>query len=374
MAVCRLGSAQALPDPSPAAQASPSDVWVCAYYLNDNQAKDGRLPADQIDFHAISHIIHVGMYANGDGTVGPKGAVPLADCLNVIHKAHDAGCKALAIMGSDEGIDNLRHALTDPVRPMLVRNLVQYIIIRGYDGIDLDMEPLEDIDVPNYTKFVRELRAELNYYNPKLLLTAAVASEPAMFGQLQDQFDRIDLMTYDLAGPWPGFKSWYNASLYDGGSDKLNPKEPYPSADGMAQAFMKAGVPAAKLGIGIAFYGYTWSGVSGPKQDITGLTNADVNDSSEYYDIMDKDFQPSRYHWDDGAKSAYLSIDSPDKKQRRFISYDDETACAAKIDYVRKNHLGGVIIWELSGGYRPNQPEGQRDPLLQAVKKAWLLR
>jgi GH18 family chitinase len=39
-------------------------------------------------------------------------------------------------------------------------------------------------------------------------------------------------------------------------------------------------------------------------------------------------------------------------------------------EFVRVKGIGGMIIWELSGGYRSDQPGGQRDRLLQAVKTA----
>jgi chitinase len=364
-AVCALCLA------TPAHSAAPGNVWVCGYYLSGDQ-DTGRLPPEKIDFHALSHLIHFGFFPSADGTIRPDKSISLQDSQTVVRLAHAAGCKVLVSMGTDEGAKNLRQAMTDPIRPTLVRNLVDYVVSHGYDGLDLDFEPLEDSDVPAYTKLVRELRAALTAADPKLLLTAAVASQPAMFAQLQDQFDRIDLMTYDNSGPWPGHRTWYNASLYGAGREMMNKTEPYPSADATVKQYLAAGVPAAKLGIGVAFYGYVWSGVSGPKQDITGLTAADINDGADYRMIMDQYYQPSRYHWDKQAKAPYLSIHAPDKKDRRFISYDDERLCALKMDYVRKNHLGGVIIWELGAGYRPDQPEGKQDVLLQAIKKEWV--
>ena len=112
--------------------------------------------------------------------------------------------------------------------------------------------------------------------------------------------------------------------------------------------------------------------MSGPKQSVQGLTDKDVNDGADYSLIMSQFYQPGRYRWDDQAKAPYLTIDAPDSKDRKFVSYDDARLCALKIAYVKQQGLGGVIIWELGGGYRANQPPGQRDPLLQAVKKAEL--
>jgi chitinase len=346
-------------------------VWVCAYYLSGDE-DTGRLPPQDIDFGGISHLIHFGIFPNANGSLGPyDGVISLKDSMRVIALAHAAGRKVLVCMGTDENAAKLHTAWTDAVRPTLVRNLVQFVMSRGYDGLDLDVEPLQDADVPTYIKFVHELRAAMDAAKPGLLLTSAVASEPAMFAQLQGQFDRINLMTYDDSGPWKGFKSWYNSSLYGAGTEMMNSTEPYPSVNDQVQPYLKAGIAPAKLGIGVAFYGYIWDGVSGPKQNIQGITSDDVNDGADYRLIMDQYYQPNRYHWDAQADAPWLGIDAPNPKDRKFISYDDARLCALKMDYVRQQGLGGVIIWELGAGYRPHQPMGQRNVLLEAIKHAW---
>ena len=54
------------------------------------------------------------------------------------------------------------------------------------------------------------------------------------------------------------------------------------------------------------------------------------------------------------------------------MSYDNEALCAEKVQYARAQGLGGVMIWDLGSGYLPGHPAGQREPLLAAVKRAWL--
>jgi chitinase len=343
-------------------------LWVCAYYLAGMQDK-GPLTPQKIDFTAITHLIHFGIFANGDGTIDSlKGGITPEQSKTVVTLAHAAGCKVLVCLGTDEKAVRLRQALSDSFRRTFVHNLVQFVVARGYDGVDIDMEPLEDADVASYAKFIEELRTQLIIADPNLLLTAAVASEPALFARLQIQFDQINLMTYDLSGPWPGFQTWYNASLYDGGPQRMNSSEPFPSVQGMVQQFVQAGVSKAKLGIGVAFYGYVWSGATGPRQSIQGVK---VDDSVDYHTIMDQYFQPKRYHWDAQAQAPYLSIASPQFLERKFISYDDATLCTRKIAYVRQQGLGGLIIWELGGGYRDNQQHDRKDALLQSIKRAW---
>jgi GH18 family chitinase len=69
------------------------------------------------------------------------------------------------------------------------------------------------------------------------------------------------------------------------------------------------------------------------------------------------------------ALVPWLGLDFPGSADDAFVSYDDEDSCAAKVDYVVDQGLGGLIVWEIAGGLLP---EGAlpRDPLLQAIKQA----
>ncbi len=347
-------------------------AWVTAYYPVWRQQEKTFLP-NKIDFSGFSHLIHFAVTPNADGTINnsavkPNSVITPAESAGVIGPAHAAGRKVLLCVGGSETAPLFRTALSDAVRPRFIASLVSMAVTRGYDGLDIDMEPIRDADAPQYEAFIRELRAKMTAARPGLLLTAATAWEPALFARLQGQFDQINLMTYDLSGPWAGFNTWYNASLHDSGGQLMPGGVPYTSADGTLRPFIQAGIAPRKMGVGIAFYGDVWVGTDGPKQSIKGVTNSQV----AYSIIMDQYYQPNLYHWDDQAHAPYLSIAAPDPKDRKFISYDDERLCAEKVTYARRRGLGGVIIWELGDGYRPNQPPGRRNPLLQAVKTAWL--
>jgi hypothetical protein len=83
---------------------------------------------------------------------------------------------------------------------------------------------------------------------------------------------------------------------------------------------------------------------------------------------MDKFFKPQNYRYDSAVGAAYLSYDMPGSSEDMFITYDDELSIFEKVNYVRKKVIGGVIIFQLGGGWRPNAPVP--DNLLQAVKDA----
>jgi len=215
---------------------------------------------------------------------------------------------------------------------------------------------------------------------PKLL-TAAVSAYPVygdppaaeyqMFAGLQNCFDQINIMTYDFSGPYQGWVTWFNSPIYDGGFHFPSSSGLVPSVDGAVGNFLTYGMAPGRLGIGIAFYGYVWTGGTGVSstsltQPRQGWTTAPITATYPYTGLMTAFYQTNSYHWDATAQAAYLSLTNANPESNAFVSYDDARTCQAKVSYARNHSLGGVMMWELAGDHTPNQP----DPLLQAVKLA----
>ena len=324
----------------------------------------------------MTQVIHFSVVPRTNGSLDSDvNAVTLANSTDVVTRAHAAGVKVLISVGGENSAPGFRGATNAAYRHRFVVNLVNFVSSRGYDGVDLDWEPLDAPDVGSYSNLVNDLRAALDAISPRLLLTAAVGSQPALFASLQSRFDQINLMTYSFSGPYSGWVTWFNSPIYDGGYRFPSTGQLVPSTDGVVSNFLAHSVAANKLGIGISFYGCAWSGGNGtttggatlPRQSwSTAPTVTDV----AYSAIMSNYYRPQLYFWDTNAESAYLSIDQPGSANDKFISYDDQTTCRAKVAYARQKGLGGLIIWELGGGYLADQPAGQRDLLLQSVKQA----
>ncbi|MGH2567297.1 MAG: glycosyl hydrolase family 18 protein [Bacteroidota bacterium] len=360
------------------AQSESPDIWVTAYYAGWSQGwfNNDVLPADDIDYSAVTHIIHFGLSPRADGTFNPDvNSIRESNSAALIPRAHAAGKKVLISIGG-WGTEVAFRGATNPLNlSAFVDNLVDFMTVRGYDGIDIDWEVLTAADAPQYTLFIKELRRRLDSIDPRPLLTAAVVWQPAIFAALADDFDQINIMTYDISGAWPGWVVWHNAPVTTNEMSFPSTGRLLPSAETMIDNFLLAGVPAGKLGLGIDFYGYVWSGGSGtstggvtaPAQTWTSAPHIQVN--VPYYALMQKYYEPERYRWDHTAQASYLSIDNPGAADDKFISYDNELSCARKVDYARAKGLGGVFIWELGGGQLPSQFPN-RDRLLQAVKMA----
>ncbi|MCC6395928.1 MAG: glycoside hydrolase family 18 protein [Bacteroidetes bacterium] len=364
-----------------AASVTASDIWVTAYYAGWMQGNQWsfHLRPENIDFEAVTHIVHFSLGPKADGTVDGEGnGITPESSAEIVKAGHKAGKKVLICIGGWNSERGFASATRRETREHFIMNLLSFVQSRGYDGIDIDWEPVSRDYTDQYGAFLRDLRKAMQAVNPGLLLTVACNSAPELFAKVHPVLDQINIMTYDYAGAWPGWFTWHNAAIYDGGARFPSNGAAPPAIHTHVREFLDAGVPAKKLGIGIDFYGYVWNsgngtptgGVTAPRQ--TWNSAPWVKDNVPYYQIMESFFDPGFYRWDSSAQAAYLAIDKPGSADDKFVSYDDATSCRRKVAYAREQGLGGVIIWELGGGWAPktDKPDG----LLQAVKEELLAR
>jgi chitinase len=353
------------------------NIWVTAYYAGWSQGYNntGTLPAQSIDFTAMTNIDHFSVIPSLTGTLDDStNGVTAYNANALIVPAHAAGVKVLITVGGAGTDVSFRGATSAAYLPTFTANLINLMKSRGYDGIDVDWETLEATDSTQYEALITSLRTAMNGITPRPLLTTAVAWQPAVLAKLSGQLDQINIMTYDMSGAWSGWITWHNSPIYDGGFRFPSTGGLVPSIDGDVNTWSTAGVPIAKLGVGIDFYGYVWtggtgtptSGVTAPRQSWT--TAPTVSANLPYSTIMQSYYKAANYRWDTAAQASYLSVNTGTAATDEFISYDDTASAARKVDYARAKGVGGIIIWELSGGYRPTMPAGQQDLLLQSVK------
>jgi chitinase len=358
-----------------AAQAQAQGMWVTAYYTGWRQ--DRLHPAD-IDFAAITHLVQFAVVPRPDGSLdAAKNMLSPARIAAAVSAAHDAGKKILFTVGGQDSRAQFEGAMSSRHREAFIAALLDFMRDNGYDGIDVDMEDIPARDARDYSGFIRELRAGLDGLTPRPLLTAAVLWQPSLFAELASEFDQINLMTYDLSGPYPGWVVWHSGSLYDGGRRFPNSRTRLPSVDGLVETFLAAGIPPGKLGVGLSFNGYVWSGgaVSRPGQSWElppTVKNFPYYTLADTYHIKEYDEASPGYHWDAQAQAAYLSIEGADPADARFVSYDNEVTAGKMAQYVRSKGLGGLIVWDLAAGWRAGEPPGRRDLLLQAIKQSCL--
>lgn len=344
--------------------------WITGYYPQYEAAK---MPVSRIDFTTVTHAVHFCLEAESDGSITAAYGLTPAVCGGFVTTVHGAGRQALICVGGAGSESGFQGATAGANLSRFVTNLVSFMSTNQYDGIDIDWEPLGPGDVAQYTNFVRALRAAMNGVGAGKILTVAApandAPDPefAMFASLQGLFDQINIMTYDMSGPWEGWVTWHNSPVTNGGNTFPSTGGPLPSINGALRNFTGAGVAPAKLGIGLPFYGDIWTGGPGLTQPRQGWGNgpAPTVTTATYAAIINTYYQAGRYHWDNSAQAAYLSVTNSPPTNDLFISYDDAESCQVKVSDIRNLHLGGLIIWELSQDY-----SGGQSPLLQSLHQA----
>jgi chitinase len=185
--------------------------------------------------------------------------------------------------------------------------------------------------------------------------------DPA-WSRIAAQFDQINIMTYSMSGAYSGWQSWHHSPL--DGATLTTPT----SIKTSVLAWLGAGVPPSKLGIGAGFYGLCYtSPVTAPNQNLNGSTSIADDNTLAYRIILSSYYSASAKQWDTAAQAPYLSFTTPTGTNRcTYLSYTDEQSIAAVASYMKVQQLGGIIIWTINEGHLTSGV-ADRDPLISAL-------
>ena len=342
--------------------AAPSGAWSMGYYAS---WQADMYPVAEIDWSGLTHVAMSFYEPAADGTLSLLGGNPgVATALVVA--AHDNHVKAIASLGGSDSGPLFQTAMAAGTVDAFVANVVG-LLDAGYDGIDVDWEPLETTDEASAI----DLATRIKQARPGTLMTipigyvnANVAADLSGYPAIAAVYDQLNIMSYGMAGAWPGWKSWHNSPLHQ--TDSATPLSIASSVD----QYIQAGVPRAQLGFGIGVYGLCYSApVTGPDQALGGSTILASDGTMSYANIMRSYYDVSARNWDSLALVPYLSFGAPHAPDGcTYISYDDAQSVLEKGAYLKAEGLGGVILWEINEGYMSELPAGQRHPLLEAVR------
>ena len=255
---------------------------------------------DKIQIDKLTHLCIA--FANPDeqGYLSAGGS----DLREVVRRAHQDSVKVLISLAGGamkpEWEDAWKRLLTPWNRRAFIQKILLFVQVNELDGVDVDLE-WKQIN-HHYSGFILELREALSAQGK--LMTAALPgttrykhlSEEAMLS-----FDFINLMAYDLTGPWT--------------AGRPGPHSPYAMAISSLTYWKNQGMPADKLVLGIPLYGWDFS-------DANRVT-------SVYYGTLV------------ATNPAYAHVDQVGK-----IYYNGIVTTIAKTE-LAKEQAGGIMLWEL---------------------------
>jgi chitinase len=330
---------------------------VCAYVFTHGTS----LTQGQVDPHKLTCINYA--FANIEQGRIVEGAPEAAGNLAVLTalRHENPSLKVLVSVGGwlwSGGFSDV--ALTPSSRATFIDSVAAFLTRYQLDGLDVDWEfpgqtgaghAFRPEDKQNYTLLLKELRARFDTMHKqshrRLYLTTAVGAttdflDHTQMGEVQKYVDAVNLMGYDYYEPDADKITGHHAPLF------INPADPKGiSVDRSVREYEQAGVPAAKIILGVPFYGHVWGQV--PRKD-HGLyqPGQQVPNAFTDYSAISRTMlgQPGyiRY-WDNTASVPYLY--NADKQL--FVSYEDPQSLALKGKYVIEHHLGGMMFWEYSG-------------------------
>ncbi len=236
-----------------------------------------------------------------------------------------------------------------------------------FSGLDIDWEypgaargggpgdegnPVKGDDKANYTLLLTELREALDgHFGPgqKMLTVCAAGTVSTLkkqdYAALFPAVDRINLMTYDLAGSWDAVTGHHTA-LYGSAS-----------ADTAVKYLQKQGVPAGKIAIGTPLYSHAWKmkKADGKIVGAAAQGSGDGDKTWRFLQPLEQSAVPEGspgWHagYDEKAEAAFLWNDDPASPDYlTYHTYENARSLAAKLNYIRVHSLGGLIVWEVHG-------------------------
>ena len=343
------------PRPTPEPTPEPLDAVVFGflpYWLAERAA-------EALDPSLLTTVTWHGVEASGDGRIVSKksnGDIP-PGWAGMETEAFDQLKQRLQAAGVEVALTVQRFGWTDGAakrtknlltdrkdRRKLADRIAALVAERGFDGVNLDFEPMPADLADEYAAFVREVRAALDAVEPGQHLSVDV--HPSLTGYdlaaltADDAADLAILMAYEYRGAGAGLASSI-APLSDPATNDIEST--------VAAALEQ--VEPGKLVLGLPWYGRAWSTETPDGRSAT-LSGRDIDAPAtvsyalavEQAELFGRRYQPDQA----SAWTVYptQSCSSCDAVWRQ-VWYDDPDSFGAKIDLAVEQGLGGVGMWAL---------------------------
>lgn len=335
-------------------------------------------PVEKIPADKLTHVNYAFAIIDKDGKCAPR-TPELAKAnfpkLAELKKHHPHLRTLISVGGWADSERFSDAALTEASRATFAKSCADFAHVHQLDGVDIDWEfPVSGGDKDhvarpqdkrNFTLLLAELRKHLDERGQadgkRYLLTIAAPAgglQRMEVDGIHPLLDFINVMAYDFAGPWSR-TTGFNAALHPvpGQPEQM-------SASAAVEMYVKEGVPAEKIVLGVPFYGRAWVGVeaadNGLFQPHDPAAGKETKVAADDYRRLKDDHHGAagKRFWHEQAKVPWMW----NPRTRVFISYDDPESLRLKARYAREKKLGGVMFWEL-------EHDDEQSSLLNALRE-----
>lgn len=297
----------------------PDDFILMGFYSEDYQEDRSSLESLSLHGESLDGVSPFWYSIDASGKINTRGGARRP----AINQARASGVKVLGLFNNQSGTDVfLQHS---PLRSAAVEEVVRTVESEGLDGVNIDFESLEPASREGLTRFMDELYPRL--HEKGKIVTVSVfpkwsdneaASEWSYaydYTSLAEFADYLVVMAYDQHGAWSGpgpvaALGWVRGALN----------------------YALKRVPAGKIILGVAGYGYDWGG-----------DNARVVFSREALSLAESwNAEVSR---DPGSGERFFVYCS--RGVRHQVWWEDAASVKEKVSLARKQGLAGAALWRL---------------------------
>uniref|UniRef100_A0A182PCY5 GH18 domain-containing protein n=1 Tax=Anopheles epiroticus TaxID=199890 RepID=A0A182PCY5_9DIPT len=304
----------------------------------------GRCTVDDINPRLCTHLLYAFVALDHSGSIVQKDYTAQSAMRRFNNlRDQNRSLKTLVSIGGAVGCGSAFStiAASSNLRASFARNARSFCESYGFNGVDIDWEFLEGgADRANFVQLLSVLASELHGHGMLLTTSVGVNREYDVAG-IARHVDYILLMSYDYNGSWDSHTG-HNAPLSWGSR-------------------LDKGAPRSKLIVDLAAYGRTFTlsstGSNGVRANASGAGPAgpytQQSGTLAYYEV--KDAFGGGYTWDDDQHVPYA-----------WVSYDDPRSIRMKCDFIRREQLGGAMIWSID----QDEFQGDKFTLLRTVAES----
>src|SRR5664280_2612756 len=336
----QLPAAATVPAPAPPALAASAPVQSHEVF---GYAPYWTLPQSaSFDVKDLTTLAYFSVDANADGSLDQSGAgwngYESQDLANLVTRSHAAGDRVVLSVTcfSQSSLDRIT---SDPAAPArLSAALIAAVQAKNLDGVNFDFEGVGSADQVGLTNLLTKVSAAMHATDPHWQVTmatyASAAGDPGGFynvGALAPAMDAFFVMAYDMNS-----RSQPSAT-----SPLFGPA----FSDARALEEFSKVVPAAKVILGLPYYGYDW-----PTTDGTATATATGSESPLPDSTIAASGHPT--YWDPVTDTPWTAYQVGTQWHKTY--FDDPTSFALKAQLANFFHIAGVGIWAL--GMDGNNP------------------